>query len=62
MRLINKLERALQELEETGYWLELLRDAQILPLDKLQPMMSKTEELTAILVTIVKSTKNHHPR
>ena len=56
---INKIEGALQELEETGYWIELLGDAEVLPSERLQPLTSEVEELTAILVTIVKSAKNH---
>jgi len=55
---INKVEGALQELEETGYWLELIGDAEILPSGRLRPVTVEVEELTAILVTIVKSAKS----
>ncbi len=55
---INKLEGALQELEETGYWLELLADAEIVTLQRLTPLLSETNELTAMFVTMVRNTKN----
>ena len=55
---INKVEGSLQELDETGYWLELLKDAGIFSAEKLDPLLKETDELTAILVTIVKKVKN----
>jgi four helix bundle protein len=55
---INKVEGSLQELDETGYWLELLKDSGIFSVEKLNPLLKETDELTAILVTIVKKVKN----
>ena len=55
---INKVEGALQELEESGYWLELLADTEIVPVTRLAPLLKETDELTAILVTIVRRTKD----
>jgi len=55
---INKVEGSLQELDESGYWLELLKDSGILSAEKLNPLLKETDELTAILVTIVKKVKN----
>jgi len=54
---VNKLEGALQELEETGYWLELLGGAGIVSGEMLAALRQEAEELIAILVAIVKSTK-----
>ena len=59
---ISKVEGALQELEETGYWLELIGDAEVLPSESLHALTSSVEELTAILVTIAKSAKGHRVR
>jgi len=56
---INKIEGALQELEESGYWLELLAEAGLVASDRLRSLQKETDELTAILVTIVRKTKNH---
>src|SRR5574341_1049204 len=55
---INKIEGSLQELDETAYWLELLKDSGISAAEKLTPLLKETDELTAIFVTIVKKVKN----
>jgi four helix bundle protein len=54
---IGKMEGALQELEETAYWLELLEGAEVFPRERLLPLESEVNELTAILVTCVKKRK-----
>jgi four helix bundle protein len=54
---ISKVEGGLQELEETVYWLELLAEAEIVHADRLKPLREEAEELTAILVAIVKRAK-----
>lgn len=55
---ISKIEGALQELEETQYWLELIMEAGIFELSRLRPLYDEAIELTAILVTTVKNAKN----
>ena len=55
--LISKLDGVLQELEETQYWLELLRDAEIFSVPKLEPLYNETKELTAIFTAISKNQK-----
>ena len=54
---ISKIEGALQELDETQYWLELIGEGKILPVERLKPLHQEAEELIAILVTIVKRVK-----
>jgi four helix bundle protein len=55
---INKIQTALQELEETSYWLELLAEAKIFNEQKLAPLSDETKELNAIFTTIVKKVKS----
>jgi four helix bundle protein len=55
--VINKFEGALQELDETLYWLELLVRANLVEEKKLGPLMQETNELIAIFVTIVTNLK-----
>ncbi len=55
--LITKLEGALQELDETGYWLELIVESGIVPQARLAPLLKETDELISILVTIVTKIK-----
>ena len=55
---ISKIEGALQELDETVYWLELLSDGGVMALKRLIPLQTEAEELTKILVTMVKKVKD----
>ena len=55
---IHKMETALQELDETSYWLELIIDAKIFSEEKVRPLVSETNETDAIFTTIVKKVKS----
>jgi four helix bundle protein len=55
---ISKLEGGLQELDETGYWLELLVESDTVPESRLADLLRETNELIAILVTCVKRAKD----
>ncbi|HSX26532.1 MAG TPA: four helix bundle protein [Chlamydiales bacterium] len=55
----SKLESALQELEETGYWLELLVESGIVSEEKLSLLPQEQDELTAILVTATNTAKTN---
>jgi four helix bundle protein len=55
---ISKIEGGLQELEETGYWLELLSDLDMGDREKLESLQQETTELIRIFVTIVNKTKS----
>ena len=54
---ISKMNGALMELEETTYWLELLIDSKIVPEPRLNDMYREAGELTAVMVSIIKNTK-----
>jgi four helix bundle protein len=56
--MISKTEGALQELEETRYWLEPLVDAGIVKAARLSDLIKEADELTAILVTSMKTLKS----
>jgi four helix bundle protein len=55
--LVSKIGGALQELDENGYWLELLSDSEIMKSESVKPLLAEVNELTAILVTSVKNVK-----
>ncbi len=55
--IVNKFESALQELDETDYWLELLVKSGIIPAQKVEPLRRETNELLAIFTTIVTKIK-----
>ena len=54
---ISKMESALQELDETGYWLELLQDAHLAGNEAVARLLAESNELIAIFVTIVRGVK-----
>jgi four helix bundle protein len=56
---VSKMETALQELEETAYWLELLQEIGAVG-SRLENLLKETDELTAILVASVKTVKRRH--
>ena len=60
--MISKTESALQELEETVYWLELLTDSGIVKPKLLSDLMQEADELTAILVASVKTIKKRRAK
>ncbi len=55
---ISKIDVALQELDESIYWLELLIEAEIIPKSKLNNLLQETNELIAIFTTISKKVKH----
>ena len=54
---INKLSIALKECNETFYWLNLLRDTGFINDKEAESMLQNCNELTAILVSSVKTAK-----
>jgi len=55
--IISKYETALQELDETLYWFELLIDSGIVSARRLEPLMAEANEIIAILVSSVRTIK-----
>ena|SRR5687767_7012576 len=55
---ISKMASSLQELDETAYWLELLVEGEYIKAEKLEALQNETEELIAIFVTSIKTTKS----
>ena len=54
---VNKIEGALQELDETGYWLELIAETNLVKAERMNALQEETEELIAMFVTMVKGVK-----
>jgi len=46
-----------QLLDETGYWLELLVESQIIPSKRLSDLQNEADQLLAIFISIVKKKK-----
>jgi four helix bundle protein len=56
---ISKMGDCLKEADETLYWLELLLDENIAPEKKLNALASESNELVAIVITILKKAWGH---
>ena len=54
---VSKIEGALQEIEETGYWLELLTESGLITSVATAPLLAEANELTAMLVASAKTAK-----
>ncbi len=54
---VNKIEGAMQELEESVFWMDLLADAKIVTSAKLSALQEEASQLMAIFVTMSKRTK-----
>jgi four helix bundle protein len=56
---IAKLAVAEEESDETCYWLELIIAAELLPKDRMEPLLAEAREITAILTTAGKTAKRN---
>ena len=54
---VAKLGIVLEEADETVFWLELFQDGNIFPAEKLQDLIREANELLAIFVTSVRTSK-----
>lgn len=55
---VSKCSIALKEARETYYWLRLLVDTEVIPVSKLTNLVNESNELVAILTTIVKKSRS----
>jgi four helix bundle protein len=55
---VSKIEGALQELDETSYWLELLIETSLVKESKLSNLIHDADRLTSIFTTMSKSVKS----
>lgn len=53
--MIAKLQIVEEEADETLYWLELIIEAKLLDHELLQPLMQEADEITAMLVSSIKT-------
>lgn len=51
-----------EELDESLYWMELLVEAEIMKEELLAPLMQEADELTAIVVTAIKTGRERSSR
>ena len=56
---IHKCSIAQKEAKESRYWLKLMIRANLVPISKLAPLLQETEEIVAIITTIIVNTKKN---
>ena len=59
---VNMMGGSLKELDETAYWLELLVESEIVPAFKLTDLQKETDELTAIFVSSINTSKRNNSK
>jgi four helix bundle protein len=59
---ISKTEGALQEVDETGYWLELIQESGIETDSAITSLRTEARELLAIFVAITRKAKQNRPQ
>jgi four helix bundle protein len=55
----SKMHAALQELDETAYWFELIGESGLLPLDRLTELTQEVNELIAIFVSSIRTSEKN---
>ena len=60
--LVSKLEAAIQELDESIYWLELLIESDIVRKARVAPLLTEANEIMSILVASVRTVKSRKER
>jgi four helix bundle protein len=56
--MINKMKIVEEESDETGYWLELLVEAEIIPQNQIAVIYKETDEILAMTVASIKTLRN----
>lgn len=59
IEFIGRLESAIQELDETQYWLNLLVRSEIVKAERMEGLFKEINELLSILVSSVKTAKKN---
>ena len=59
---VNMLGGGLKELDETAYWLELSVEGEIIPAAKLTDLQKETDELIAIFVSSINTSKRNNSK
>ncbi len=53
--LITKLNITLEEADESHYWMELIVEAELVPVEKLRSLMTEANEIVSMLVSSLKT-------
>jgi len=59
---VNKLKIVEEELDETGYWLELIEESTVFPAERMTPLLRENNELLAIIVASIRTARGNGMR
>ena len=59
---VNMMGGGLKELDKTAYWLELLVEGEIIPAGKLADLQKETDELIAIFVSSINTSRRNNSK
>ncbi|HLN55100.1 MAG TPA: four helix bundle protein [Bacteroidales bacterium] len=59
---ISKITIVEEESDESLFWLELIRDSKLLPVEKLRELIFEAHELTAIFTSTGKTSRQNNPK
>lgn len=54
---VSKLGNVLEEADESTYWMELIIEGELLPVNRVEPLLKEANELTAIFFTARRTTR-----
>ena len=60
--VISKLGDVEEEADESLYWMELLIEADVVPENRLQPLMQEMDEILAMIVASIKTLRSRNPK
>ena len=60
--MLAKLKVVEEEADESIFWMELLTEADLMPLSRVQDLMNETEQILAMTVTSIKTLRNPRPK
>lgn len=60
--MISKLSVVEEEADESSFWMELVADHGLMPVDKLAPLLREADELTAVMVASRKTLLARNPK
>ena len=62
VEFISKLGNVLEESDESAWWMELIIEDGLLPANRVEPLLTEANELTAIFFTARRTTQRTNPK
>ncbi|MCR9294093.1 MAG: four helix bundle protein [bacterium] len=60
--MVNKLRIVEEESDESGYWMELIAESGLMPLERIADLLRECDEITAMVVASQKTLRANNPK